>query len=79
MWMKLNLQMEYVDKAQTKLKIIEYVLGVKSLQELREKAKNAKYSIQHFIADSLCRFSISEFESGRGSNTQTSPSSIITH
>lgn len=59
MWMRLNLQMEYIDKAQvrcnqfyskikilkinslqTKLKIIEYVLGVKSLQELREKAKN---------------------------------------
>ncbi|XP_046810107.1 protein three rows [Lucilia cuprina] len=38
MWMWVNLQMEYVDKAQTKLKIIEYVMGMKSLNEIMEKS-----------------------------------------
>uniref|UniRef100_A0A1I8PXL2 Protein three rows n=1 Tax=Stomoxys calcitrans TaxID=35570 RepID=A0A1I8PXL2_STOCA len=33
-WMHINLQMEYIDNAQTKLKIIEYIMGIKSLKEL---------------------------------------------
>ncbi|XP_061389678.1 protein three rows-like [Musca vetustissima] len=33
-WMWINLQMEYVDQAQTKMKIIEYVMGIRGLKEL---------------------------------------------
>ncbi|XP_073848939.1 three rows [Musca autumnalis] len=33
-WMWINLQMEYVDQAQAKLKIIEYIMGIKSLKEV---------------------------------------------
>ncbi|KAI8117498.1 hypothetical protein FF38_13333 [Lucilia cuprina] len=46
MWMWVNLQMEYVDKAQTKLKIIEYVMGMKSLNEIMEKSTKNISDIQ---------------------------------
>ncbi|KAM7341680.1 three rows [Cochliomyia hominivorax] len=45
MWMWVNLQMEYVDKAQTKLKLIEYVMGLKTIKELTEKKSKVVNSV----------------------------------
>ncbi|CAD7014322.1 unnamed protein product [Ceratitis capitata] len=47
MWALINLQMEYIPKAQVKLKLIEYMLGLRSLEEvkeMREKPATAKKS-----------------------------------
>ncbi|XP_039956355.1 protein three rows [Bactrocera tryoni] len=36
MWAWINLQMEYVQKAQIKVKLIEYILGEKTIEDLRQ-------------------------------------------
>ncbi|XP_011183007.2 protein three rows [Zeugodacus cucurbitae] len=36
MWAWINLQMEYVQKAQIKIKLIEYILGAKNIDDLRQ-------------------------------------------
>ncbi|XP_054738840.1 protein three rows [Anastrepha obliqua] len=41
MWAWINLQMEYLKKAQIKVKLIEYILGVKSLEYLRQMSEEA--------------------------------------
>ncbi|XP_067630632.1 protein three rows [Eurosta solidaginis] len=41
MWTWINLQMEYVKKAQIKVKLIEYILGIKSLEVLRQITEQA--------------------------------------
>ncbi|XP_017477647.1 PREDICTED: protein three rows [Rhagoletis zephyria] len=41
MWAWNNLQMEHVKKAQTKVKLIEYILGMKSLEYLRQMSEEA--------------------------------------